>query len=283
MARLMGLDSLPDPNWAPKQQTLGSIRSRSVNSVNFSPEFDRTHYGYHRRAKTSGSFHEVSSFLRPQNGDFFVFCLEEVGGNSKLRLSLGKSELRQRKTGGERSGGNLREREFDNKRKKQQKEEGVQRPAREILKAKVTESKVMNKKKIFQDEPMCCSENLSPISILDLQTSLTHHEKMSTVPNSREKSSSNSGRIIIADDHPRRAERNREDKPLKTLCYLETQRQTFMLTQEEFKESDLETKRVINFEYVEEICDEFGQYIMDLLFHQAIGELVACHVKSSAL
>ncbi|GMP85875.1 hypothetical protein CsSME_00038872 [Camellia sinensis var. sinensis] len=80
VARLMGLDSLPDLNLVPKDSSI--LRSRSVNSVNYFPNFNPT-LSHHRRFRTSLSFREVPTFLQQQqqpkkhNLDFFCFVPRE--------------------------------------------------------------------------------------------------------------------------------------------------------------------------------------------------------------
>ncbi|KAG5042357.1 hypothetical protein JHK87_006272 [Glycine soja] len=112
VARLMGLDSLPNPKWVVKCGS-GSIpdsvpRSRSVNFVDYLLEFDASHVSSHRRVKTSTSFREVPSLVQNQKGNngnnLFVFCMdgdgnmrEEKEGRNEMREV---EELRQRKRQG---------------------------------------------------------------------------------------------------------------------------------------------------------------------------------------
>ncbi|KAJ9185371.1 hypothetical protein P3X46_005013 [Hevea brasiliensis] len=103
VARLMGLDSLPDTNWVPKGRTPDSVtRSRSVNFMDYLLDFDLSQ-AQHRRVKTSVSFREVPTLLNQQNQhDFFVLYLDNTEktkkGGSKLRKSeVGLEELKQQK------------------------------------------------------------------------------------------------------------------------------------------------------------------------------------------
>ncbi|XAR68807.1 hypothetical protein NMG60_11000178 [Bertholletia excelsa] len=127
----MGLDSLPDHNWVPRERnTLESIfRSRSVNSVDFFPEFNPTS-GLHRRVRTSVSFREVPTFLQQEKHDFFVLCFEKVAGSKKMCLSVRESEVgleeqKQRKAEEERKRKDLRERKPEKKKASVRKEEQV--------------------------------------------------------------------------------------------------------------------------------------------------------------
>ncbi|KAL7211718.1 hypothetical protein ACSBR2_014555 [Camellia fascicularis] len=79
VTRLMGLDLLPDLNLIPKHSSI--LRSRSVNSVDYFPDFDPT-LSHHRRVRTSLLFRKVPTFLQQQqqqkkNLDFFCFVLRE--------------------------------------------------------------------------------------------------------------------------------------------------------------------------------------------------------------
>ncbi|XP_057497681.1 uncharacterized protein LOC130782401 [Actinidia eriantha] len=123
VARLMGLDSLPDLNWAPKQRTLESIlRSRSVNSAHYFPEFDLPRSN-HRRVQTSMSFSEIPTSLQQENDDFVVLCCENVGLGNKSEMGLGETERKR---------GNLVERKFE-KREKQENNKGCRREKNDDL------------------------------------------------------------------------------------------------------------------------------------------------------
>lgn len=108
VARLMGLDSLPNPKLVVKcsNGTPNSVpRSRSVNFVDYLLEFD-VNNANHRRVKTSASFREVPNLV--QKGDeLFVFCMDGNGNSNmseenqefrhEMKLEKGLGELRQRK------------------------------------------------------------------------------------------------------------------------------------------------------------------------------------------
>ncbi|XP_022767742.1 uncharacterized protein LOC111312057 [Durio zibethinus] len=96
VARLMGLDSLPENTWVQKGKTPGSVtRSRSVNFVDYMLEFDLTQ-AKHRRVKTSASFREVpqgpQQFQHNQNREFFVVYLDSVDKNNEAGFKPTKSE-----------------------------------------------------------------------------------------------------------------------------------------------------------------------------------------------
>ncbi|KAK8665723.1 hypothetical protein V6N13_005885 [Hibiscus sabdariffa] len=100
VARLMGLDSLPEKNWVSKGETLGQVtQSRSVNFMYYMLEFDLT-AADHRRVKTSTSFCEVLPQGPPllqqhnQNHEFLVVYMDE-----KKEIRFEPRELKSQKLG----------------------------------------------------------------------------------------------------------------------------------------------------------------------------------------
>ncbi|XVE76564.1 hypothetical protein DITRI_Ditri12bG0183400 [Diplodiscus trichospermus] len=96
VARLMGLDSLPENNWVQKCKTPGPVtRSRSVNFMDYMLEFDLTQ-AKHRRVKTSASFREVPQcpqlLQRNHNHEYLVVYLENVDKNNESGSKTRKSE-----------------------------------------------------------------------------------------------------------------------------------------------------------------------------------------------
>ncbi|MED6221449.1 hypothetical protein PIB30_054824, partial [Stylosanthes scabra] len=79
VARLMGLDSIPNTNCLMKCHSQDSVlRSRSVNFVDYLLNFDVGQESFHRRAKTSASFREVPASAlvqgqQKQDHDLVVF------------------------------------------------------------------------------------------------------------------------------------------------------------------------------------------------------------------
>lgn len=95
VARLMGLDSLPERSWVPRAAALNSItRSMSLNFMDYFPEVDPAQGGQHRRVRTSVSFREVPTSLHQQNHDCFVLFLENVGEAGEMGPHMRKSEMR---------------------------------------------------------------------------------------------------------------------------------------------------------------------------------------------
>ncbi|CAN6724139.1 unnamed protein product [Malus baccata var. baccata] len=102
VARLMGLDSLPETNWVSRAPELVS-RSRSLSFADYLMGFDSN--DLHRRVRTSVSFREVPEVMHRQKNshDFMVVCLDNVGEKSKgvgsmvKKSEVGFGELRQGK------------------------------------------------------------------------------------------------------------------------------------------------------------------------------------------
>jgi len=107
VARLMGLDSLPNSKWALKGATPDSVpRSRSVNFVDYLLEFDASH-GIHRRVKTSSSFREVPGLVqnnqKGNNNNLFVFCMDGDKDEEVRKLETGLGEVRKGKRPGSKN------------------------------------------------------------------------------------------------------------------------------------------------------------------------------------
>ncbi|KAM2566873.1 hypothetical protein TB1_009322 [Malus domestica] len=142
VARLMGLDSLPETNWVSRGPDLVS-RSRSLSFADYLMDFDSNdHQNHqHRRVRTSVSFREVPEVMNRQKSshDFVVVYLDNVGEKSKeVGSKVKKSEL---------SFGELRQgkKEQRNKNKEKNRESG------EIMKEKKKEKIVM----IKQNKNIC--------------------------------------------------------------------------------------------------------------------------------
>ncbi|KAK3445039.1 hypothetical protein EUGRSUZ_A00522 [Eucalyptus grandis] len=93
VARLMGLDSLPDTKWVPGAKPPDAfLRSRSVNFMDYLLELDldEADSNRHRRVRTSVSFREVPASLaeREKSEDLIVLYLggeEDLGKNKKKK------------------------------------------------------------------------------------------------------------------------------------------------------------------------------------------------------
>lgn len=104
VARLMGLESLPDTKWVPRTKSPDAfLRSRSVNFMDYLLELDLDEAGRnrHRRVRTSVSFREVPapSADREESEDLIVLFLGDEEGLGKNNKKKGKSRgKRKQKT-----------------------------------------------------------------------------------------------------------------------------------------------------------------------------------------
>ncbi|KAJ9698695.1 hypothetical protein PVL29_007655 [Vitis rotundifolia] len=103
VARLMGLDSMPEINLVCSQIKVNSIvRSRSMNSMDFWPDSEAMQ-GKHRRVKSSLSFRETPVFFEMENEEYLLLSFGNEGETKELRqkerkCEMGSGELRQRTT-----------------------------------------------------------------------------------------------------------------------------------------------------------------------------------------
>jgi hypothetical protein len=206
VARLMGLESLPENNWVSRKGISDSVvRSRSVNFADYLLEFDLTQAQQHRRVRTSVSFREVPTPSHQQNRDFLVVCLNDgdestKGMRSKVRKSeVGFGEMKQRKEQRSKNKESRREKEVLKKKENRgnNKISKLRDEPRRIptnLSSKVGNGKTKsalkpkNQKKLFVEhkftrkrkiqplavkvDPECDSQNASPVSVLWRKVSL---------------------------------------------------------------------------------------------------------------
>ncbi|XP_009338168.2 nucleolar protein 58-like [Pyrus x bretschneideri] len=143
VARLMGLDSLPETNWVSRGPDLVS-RSRSLSFADYLMDFDSNdHQNHqHRRVRTSVSFREVPEVMNRQKSshDFVVVYLDNVGEKSK--------EVGSKVKKSESSFGELRQ---GKKEQRNRKDKEKNRESGEIMKEKKKEKIVM----IKQNKNIC--------------------------------------------------------------------------------------------------------------------------------
>ncbi|XWS52980.1 hypothetical protein CRYUN_Cryun11dG0118600 [Craigia yunnanensis] len=85
VARLMGLDSLPEISLLKTQLNPNSItRSRSMNSADFKQDTDSIH-GKHRRVNSTLSFRDMPTYFELENEEFFVLSFEKGSERKELR------------------------------------------------------------------------------------------------------------------------------------------------------------------------------------------------------
>lgn len=205
VARLMGLDSMPEINLVCGQIKGNSIvRSRSMNSVDCWPDSEAMQ-GRHRRVKSSLSFRETPVILEMENEEYLLLSFGNEGETTELRqkerkCEMGSGELRQRSTGRCGNKNTRRQRVSEKKGKEDQKnvptgKENTNRrvsdqpcqvvcnngkvkdfPAQDSFKkphvtpedgAKLRDKKNKSGSATKKVEPECSSENSSPVSVLD--------------------------------------------------------------------------------------------------------------------
>ncbi|KAM1695066.1 hypothetical protein ACFX15_028694 [Malus domestica] len=196
VARLMGLDSIPDDNLVSSQSTQNSVsRSKSMNSAD---RFDGCDSMQHRRVKSSRSFREMPTFLELDNEEFFVLSFESERKSKETETKGSKCEKEQsEKTE------NRRKRKAE--KKKKQLEGGQSRRTlkdlngREMLRSRSISDRSTSDKdskstsiatKMVGKKTICdvltnvesefSSEDLSPVSILDCGQFLVDPEVLSS-------------------------------------------------------------------------------------------------------
>ena len=186
VARLMGLDSVPDINLVCSPIKGNSIvRSRSMNSLDFWPDSEGME-GKHRRVKSSLSFRETPVFFEMENEEFLLLSFGNEGENKELRrkerkLETGSGELRQRRTERCRNKNTRRQRSettdmrvSDSDQPSQmvcnngELQDFLQKPRVSLEDgAKLRDEKKKNRSETEKAEPECSPENSSPVSVLD--------------------------------------------------------------------------------------------------------------------
>ncbi|KAL4296284.1 hypothetical protein GQ457_12G008400 [Hibiscus cannabinus] len=241
VARLMGLDSLPENN--NKGKISGPVtRSRSVNFMDYMLEFDLTQ-AKHRRVKTSSSFREVlpqgpQLFQHNQKQEFLVVYLDsEVKSNEAAAFEPRKSENVACKK-------QIREK---NKKISKLKNEPRGVYGKQVNQKDVS---VVTRKKKKNQLPV--KKNKFSEHVNDVSSEDSKHNSPTTDINVR---------IPITES---------TDMEEETEYCMELISKLSKLTEEDVKFANWETKKVFT---LEEICAEFGEQILDFLLHQVADEL----------
>ena len=137
VARLMGLESLPEINLLHNSSPNSISRSRSMNSADHLAGFDQMQ-GPHRRVKSTLSFRELPTFLELENENFLVLSFENGGESKELRSEgrkseMGFGELKQRRAERCKNRENRTERVAEKNKKKKNYNKGVQGTSRKVL------------------------------------------------------------------------------------------------------------------------------------------------------
>ncbi|KAL0336755.1 UNVERIFIED_CONTAM: hypothetical protein Scaly_1950600 [Sesamum calycinum] len=303
VARLMGLDSLPNTPLAPKERTLGSFfRSKSVNSIDFLSHFDPTRKGHyqHRRVRTSVSFCDG----RDDDYPSVVVFLEEVDENAEYQEEL----VIRRRPNVNCQKGTKTEKNLHEKRvaaKKPSKKLEMEEERRSVGKATTSQKKeIQGKKRLNLEErrPIFKSVNKSKEELMGSKCVKKRKNKMhsgcglkkvhpegsvpevarkvrsrkhqpsrvanSETPYSSSAHSDNGEASAVITGKSRRKASNKES------CYYKRMVEDICrLTDENVKENWMHGV-MLKFEDFEEICQQFGQEILELLLEQLVDELL---------
>lgn len=159
VARLMGLDSLPETNCVPGERNPDSVtRSRSVNFAEYLLNFDSSSEAQqrHRRVRTSVSFREVpTSFNQQRNHDFLVVYLDDkVDESMEIGLKERKCEVGLREN---KQGMNQRSNKSKEKEKKREKTVRLMKNNKKENEGIITSKKISKlkdeRRKVFRKQP----------------------------------------------------------------------------------------------------------------------------------
>ncbi|KAK8600015.1 hypothetical protein V6N13_060186 [Hibiscus sabdariffa] len=280
VARLMGLDSLPENN--NKGKISGPVtRSRSVNFMDYMLEFDLTQ-ATHRRVKTSSSFREVlpqgpQLFQHNQKQEFLVVYLDnEVKSNEAAAFEPRKSEKGDGScTDQAKQKDNIREKvackkQIREKNKKISKLKNEPRGVSGKLVNQKDVTVVTRKKKKNQQNQLPVKKNKfseHPFSVPHVNDGSSEDSSSLELKCSLKSVKYNSPTTDINARCPIIESTDMEEE---TEYYMELISKLSKLTEEDVKFANWETKKVFTFE---EICAEFGEQILDFLLHQVADEL----------
>ncbi|GLT55716.1 hypothetical protein SLA2020_288120 [Shorea laevis] len=308
VARLMGLESLPEKNRVPIGKSPGPVtRSRSVNFMDYLLEFDLTE-SKHRRVRTSVSFREVPPVLQQnQNQEFVVVYWEDEMDKSKEAVAKQRKSERRHGSGSKQREVNVKERlakKEENQRKKNKKisklkneprrvagknssgssrngvriKRGVNSKAKAPLKMVDQTKKNKNQIGVSKAEYEYNSDTSSPLSVFDANDFAFYHENsFPEVPRSMEMElSPNKTCISITEDLKLTKKKCSEPKDMnETEFYLELAGVLCKLTGEDIRQSKWTSgKGGLEFEDFEELCMEFGEHILNFMLYQVLDELV---------
>ncbi|KAL0426239.1 UNVERIFIED_CONTAM: hypothetical protein Slati_2798700 [Sesamum latifolium] len=310
VARLMGLDSLPNTPLAPKDRTLGSFfRSRSVNSIDFLSHFDPTRKGHHqhRRVRTS------VSFCDGKDDDYtsVVVYLEEVDESAEYQEEL---VIRRRPNvncqKGKKTQKNLHEKRVA---KKPSKKLEMEEERRSVGKATTSQKKeIQGKKRLSLEErrPIFKSVNKSKEELMGSKCLKNRKKKMHSGCSLKKLHPEGSvpevaRKLRSRKHHPSQVANSESESPYsssahsdngevravitgkcqrkvnnKESCYYKRMVEDICrLTDDNLKENWMHGV-MLRFEDFEEICQQFGQEILELLLEQLVDELLLLYSTS---
>ncbi|KAB2035426.1 hypothetical protein ES319_D04G151600v1 [Gossypium barbadense] len=255
VARLMGLDTLPDNNWVCRAKTPSSVpRSKSVNFMDYMLDFDLTK-ATHRRVKTSTSFQEL-----PQSPQLLQHNQETMSEPRKWKSQ------RVNGSSGKNVKPNVNVREKVCSKKKNKK----------ISKLKNEPRRVSSKQSLKSSG--CIGVNskaktpLEEVSVKTKKKNQCAVKKVEYTDSNSEGSSSSLSPVSVLYVNDFESTKNEE-----TACFMELVDRPSKMTDEDIKFSNWITKKLFTFEDYEEICVKLEEQILDLMLHQVADELVGFH------
>ncbi|KAG6403205.1 hypothetical protein SASPL_135422 [Salvia splendens] len=253
VARLMGLESFPvDSQY--KERTLGDFfRSRSVNSIDFLSHFDLAKPRCHRRVRTWVSFREGAT------DDFGSLVLLLDGG--KIEEERGKNvEIKEKKRSISSKKSNL-----EGKRRADLKER------RPLLKAVECEEKLKSKKNEIN-----VPQETAPVA------RVARPEKLQPLQTANSRTQSSCSNTSFSDKLEMRvitAQKNEgEIKANGDFYYKKMVDEISMLTEKSVRQNWIYGME-LKFENFEDMCQQFGQEILEVLLTQFVHELILYFVE----
>ncbi|XP_004246754.1 uncharacterized protein TRM31 [Solanum lycopersicum] len=243
VARLMGLESLPRE----EKSKFGSFsRSKSANSLDYLMQFDLTQQFHHRRVRTSLSFREIPN-QEESKSEYLVFCIndekQEMMKPKKKRQNVEKKQV----SGKQNRIGN-------NKVKKQ------------VIKFEDYPTKMCVESKKNKRKSKCVvSTKIQPLYYNS--TPNDHLQQDATIPSE--------GKIQVNSDAMKSKVEKQKEISKEKDHYIKVVGEICRLTEEELNEShwitSIRNGENINFE---DLCQQFGQQLLQLLIDQLVHELV---------
>ncbi|VFQ84342.1 unnamed protein product [Cuscuta campestris] len=285
VARLMGLESMPDLS-AQRSRSFGSfLKSRSVNFIDFSPQ-TLTGEAQHRRVRTSVSFREAVRSSDREKPDFLILCFDSPGNQPSPQSPPAIEAKTEEKT---------------NQGKKLTMTQAKKRSANRVIvnrKGDLALEKRAVKKPArvpVESKPHRNLKNRCNRSVLDLTPKISpakpaeksgKSRNSSKVEHPCNKAQNRRGRRVVNDKAPKAGEgkvvcRGREEeeecggsgeKGLEEICRLaeECAAELWWTCGGVFKVKDWE-----------EICVQFGRQIMDALIDDVVLELALMPISGN--
>ncbi|OWM66695.1 hypothetical protein CDL15_Pgr010346 [Punica granatum] len=286
VARLMGLESLPEMN--PVKAPALLSRSRSMSSVDYCwvEECDREG-NQHRRVKTSQSFRETQAYLELEDGEFFVLSFEGGSESKELwskqrRFKKGKTDRRKtdEKSPAERdnAGNRCCSRPGNATDLSEEADRvnivGTTKPRRKHKGCGRSDLRI---KKMEAEE--CSSEDASPVSVLDFGEWITDPEEATTasgLENAERSAPRDDGDLM---NHPERPA-NEESSPglgsWKKDFHPEMWSEVSKTAEEQLMESNWVNRRTQEQRQdTEAVVVDLGLQVLDQLLDELLDQLVA--------